>query len=589
MPSSYAIYDADPDYQSTQAFSPIPPPKLTPSRDNRGGGGGGQPYRDNGRGGHNARDRQPYPPRYHPYSNQGEQRSQYRDERDRGFLRHDQRSGRLEGGQRGQERDEGFQRHDERRHQYRDERDGEGSRHDQRGVEQRSWSGDQRPQHRYERDLNGDHEGSASKPRESRGQVADHVQRFEWLMRDEAKSEYADNDLVMTVDKTQLTDYDLYCISPIVQTLHAHLQKVSELPQNLYTRARALANPYEHLSKSLFVNRSAVKLASIDRMMRHPPFSNGLVHGEKVTFADVCAGPGGFVEYLLWRGKMVGCGVRGWGMTLRGEQDFGVERFNEVSKRAAEEGGFEAIYGKDGSGDITKVENLKDFQDVILKGTDGVGVNVFMADGGFSCKGDELHQEFHTKKILTGQILSMFMCLQKGGDFILKTFTLFNPYTISLIHLLRTHFQAITIIKPSTSRPANSERYILCRNLVHARPERTIQHLSVALEKLEAVLESPLSGGVRVSSHSERPKGFVGVEERVAVGLMDLVEVVRKERVDQDEEFVEFLSGSNMKMCLKQTEALKLIEKLSGDEDSVSPFDQEETRIRCLKEWSLPY
>lgn len=47
---------------------------------------------------------------------------------------------------------------------------------------------------------------------------------------------------------------------------------------------------------------------------------------EELTFCDVCAGPGGFTEYVLWRreGK-----ARGWGFTLKdGEHDFQPWKFN---------------------------------------------------------------------------------------------------------------------------------------------------------------------------------------------------------------------------------------------------------------------
>lgn len=36
-------------------------------------------------------------------------------------------------------------------------------------------------------------------------------------------------------------------------------------------------------------------------------------------FADVCAGPGGFSEYVLWRKKWR---AKGFGFTLKGECDF---------------------------------------------------------------------------------------------------------------------------------------------------------------------------------------------------------------------------------------------------------------------------
>ena len=47
-------------------------------------------------------------------------------------------------------------------------------------------------------------------------------------------------------------------------------------------------------------------------------------HGELLYFADVCAGPGGFSEYALWRSNAE---AKGFGMTLKGPCDFKLEDF----------------------------------------------------------------------------------------------------------------------------------------------------------------------------------------------------------------------------------------------------------------------
>lgn len=56
-------------------------------------------------------------------------------------------------------------------------------------------------------------------------------------------------------------------------------------------------------------------------------------------FADVCAGPGGFSEYVLWRKKWH---AKGFGMTLKGPNDFKLEDFYSASSEL-----FEPYYGRD--------------------------------------------------------------------------------------------------------------------------------------------------------------------------------------------------------------------------------------------------
>lgn len=45
---------------------------------------------------------------------------------------------------------------------------------------------------------------------------------------------------------------------------------------------------------------------------------------ELLYFSDVCAGPGGFSEYVLWRHKWK---AKGFGFTLRRENDFKLADF----------------------------------------------------------------------------------------------------------------------------------------------------------------------------------------------------------------------------------------------------------------------
>ena len=59
---------------------------------------------------------------------------------------------------------------------------------------------------------------------------------------------------------------------------------------------------------------------------------------ELLYFADICAGPGGFSEYILWRKKWE---AKGFGFTLKGPCDFKLEEFFAASSEF-----FEPHYGK---------------------------------------------------------------------------------------------------------------------------------------------------------------------------------------------------------------------------------------------------
>ena len=74
--------------------------------------------------------------------------------------------------------------------------------------------------------------------------------------------------------------------------------------------------------------------------MRHGcGFQAPVVKGnELLYFADVCAGPGGFSEYVLWRKSW---DAKGFGFTLKGNNDFKLEEFFSAHSEL-----FEPHYGE---------------------------------------------------------------------------------------------------------------------------------------------------------------------------------------------------------------------------------------------------
>lgn len=168
------------------------------------------------------------------------------------------------------------------------------------------------------------------------------------------------------------------------------------------------------------MNRASVKLASIDSQLaltatKEDPSigseSEGNEDSKTFRFADLCSGPGGFSEYLLWRKHTWGERARGWAMTLKGDLDFQTEKFH---RDAAVQDNLRIFYGRDGTGDILNQENIDAFAALVEQQTNGLGVGLVSADGGISVDGDEAVQETLLQRLILCQILTMFMTLQKG-------------------------------------------------------------------------------------------------------------------------------------------------------------------------------
>ena len=229
------------------------------------------------------------------------------------------------------------------------------------------------------------------------------------------------------------------------------------------SQARARCNLFETIGRWKFQNRAALKMAELDmllgRAISYPPIFRLLEDRRQLLyFADICAGPGGFTEYILsihkWRAK-------GFGMTLRntpGSIDFDIGKFN---KQAPGTSCFYPFYGKDGTGDVTKKENIDSFTKYVMSETKTKGVHLVMADGGFSVEGQEQLQEELSHKLLFSQILTALSILQIGGIFVCKLFDCFTLFTVQCLWLIYNYFNTFSIIKPNQSRPANSERYVI--------------------------------------------------------------------------------------------------------------------------------
>ena len=78
--------------------------------------------------------------------------------------------------------------------------------------------------------------------------------------------------------------------------------------------------------------------------------------------------------------------------------------------------------------------------------------------------------------------------LLPGGTFVCKIFDTLENVTVSLISLLHESFGRIAVVKPITSRPASSERYVVCENfaLDGAQLELACERLRVAQVELGA-------------------------------------------------------------------------------------------------------
>jgi hypothetical protein len=71
---------------------------------------------------------------------------------------------------------------------------------------------------------------------------------------------------------------------------------------------------------------------------------------------------------------------------------------------------------------------------------------------------------------------------KQGGSFILKIFDSFMRHSIDILYILSSFYDKVYIIKPHTSRYANSEKYIVCKGFLFPNNHSFINVLTRAFE-----------------------------------------------------------------------------------------------------------
>ncbi|CAF0789150.1 unnamed protein product [Didymodactylos carnosus] len=364
--------------------------------------------------------------------------------------------------------------------------------------------------------------------------------------------------------KRTIDDETQFCDENILRDLLSSKTVFDSLSQQEMEQARERSNAYETIRGAMFMNRAAIKLANIDSVFgwifsdpQIPNTQKSLVQpSEPFYFVDMCAGPGGFSEYLLWRRNWRS---KGFGFTLRGKSDFRLHDFLIGTPET-----FDPYYGvKDieGDGDITNPENLDALQSYVHKCTMDAGVHVATADGGFSVEGQENIQEILSKQLYLCQFLTALSVLRPGGNFVCKLFDLFTPFSVGLVYLMYRTFNQIAIHKPVSSRPANSERYIICKGL-----REDVCHI------------------VRTYMYEIN---VIQCKHRSDTEQNDVQTIVPLHIIKSNKSFYDYIVASNNRLGEHQIRNLRKIRTFVSNSKLIDPR-QSDIRQQCLSLWKIP-
>jgi 23S rRNA U2552 (ribose-2'-O)-methylase RlmE/FtsJ len=147
--------------------------------------------------------------------------------------------------------------------------------------------------------------------------------------------------------------------------------------------------------------------------------------------------------------------------------------FETVSKDEVKRGG-----GNLSDGDLTLLRTINMFAGGVSADTKGFSEDsdLVTADGGFQWEKENL-QEQEAYKLIFSQIVTALKLNKKGGNFVLKIFDSYTTITLIYLELLKCLYKEVYITKPFTSRISNSEKYVVCKNLINKVSSTDIKKL----------------------------------------------------------------------------------------------------------------
>lgn len=261
--------------------------------------------------------------------------------------------------------------------------------------------------------------------------------------------------------------------------LNTHRNKIDKINCDIWKKIRWYINKYDFIVKDPIINRAFYKyweIINVFKIFEEYNSEDNIFH---------CAeAPGGFIQ-----GSNTYLNLNFTKKVIKNEDIIDSDGFTKVKKYVKQKKEYKIYtislnkdlpkyktynlpsynkkimnknvyitYGNDNTGDINNLDNIKYIKNLI---TDSY---LITADGGFDEGTDFNNKEQLHYFLILNEIYSAICLQKKNGHFILKVFDIFTSTSINLLYLLNLCYNNIYIYKPKTSRPTNSEKYIICKN-----------------------------------------------------------------------------------------------------------------------------
>lgn len=227
---------------------------------------------------------------------------------------------------------------------------------------------------------------------------------------------------------------------------------------------------FENIAYYIPLSRSYFKMIE---MIQDLTLLDNLSVSHPYRSAHLAEGPGGFIEAISnkIKARRRFMADRYYGMTLRSNSKE-IPGWDKSTYFLNSHPEITICYGEDNTGNLYNIQNLYHLHSVI-----GEPCYLVTADGGFDFSVDFNLQEIQSYRLILSQLIGAFILLKDGGHFVCKVFDTYTRFTIELLWVMAVCFDEINIIKPLTSRPANSERYVVAKRCDRSKVDMYLPHL----------------------------------------------------------------------------------------------------------------
>ena len=271
-------------------------------------------------------------------------------------------------------------------------------------------------------------------------------------------------------------NYDIFSKNHLRNTLIEQIKKIDWKNQGIkINEAKKETNAYEDIVEKFFYNKQSYQLANINSLFEKKLYANDNLYNGIPVF--IVGDNGGLTDCIMYYTIEKG----GYFPTI-----FVIpEKNNEIKKAKFRKeindkinDHVEILYefyqeNKDLDENTNiSTDFINDIANKIIEKTEEYKVNLYIARKTIKFSPDA-SQEIKYKKFLLINILLAFKVLNSGGNFIIKLYDTFTPFTIGLIYMIFKNFERVSIFKPVSTRQYSPSRFLVAENYLKNRDDET--------------------------------------------------------------------------------------------------------------------